>query len=79
VGVDRRTVDTWLLARAGYWGPPGKLPPVNADPGAPLLYGAGLRPETNAWYNRRPDFSYAAQLLPAEPAPVAFNHFETVK
>jgi DNA polymerase-2 len=67
VGVDRRTVDTWLLARAGYWGPPGKLPPPGADPGAPLLHGAGLRPETSAWYNRQPDFSYAAQLLAIQP------------
>ena len=66
VGVDRRTVDTWLLARAGYWGPPGALPPPGADAGAPLMHGAGLRPETNAWYNRQPDFSYAAQFLAIE-------------
>ncbi|MGD8821903.1 MAG: DNA polymerase domain-containing protein [Anaerolineales bacterium] len=79
VGVDRRTVDTWLLARAGYWGPPGQLPPPGADLKAPLLHGVGLRPETNAWYNRRPDFSYAAQFLAAAPAPVDFKHFETVK
>lgn len=38
LGVDRATVDTWLLGGAGYWGPPGALPPAGADQGAPLLH-----------------------------------------
>jgi hypothetical protein len=37
VGVDRATLETWLLADAGYWGPPGILPPAGADIGAPLM------------------------------------------
>ncbi len=37
VGVDRATLETWLLGNAGYWGPPGVLPPPGADAGAPLL------------------------------------------
>jgi DNA polymerase-2 len=37
LGVGRQTLDTWLLAEAGYWGPPGVLPPPGADVGAPLL------------------------------------------
>lgn len=44
VGVDRATLETWLLAGAGYWGPPGALPPPGADPGAPLLARARPRP-----------------------------------
>ncbi|MGH2606452.1 MAG: hypothetical protein ACRDG5_07650, partial [Anaerolineales bacterium] len=37
LGVDRATVDTWLLGGTGYWGPPGALPPAGADLQAPLL------------------------------------------
>jgi DNA polymerase-2 len=37
VGVDRATLETWLLANAGYWGPPGILPPPGADIRMPLL------------------------------------------
>ncbi len=37
VGVDRKMLDTWLLANAGYWGPPGILPPPGVDGGTPLL------------------------------------------
>jgi DNA polymerase-2 len=37
VGVDRRTLDLWLLGNAGYWGPPGALPPPGVDIGTPLL------------------------------------------
>lgn len=36
IGVDRRTLETWLLGGAGYWGPPGTLPPPGVDDGAPL-------------------------------------------
>lgn len=38
LGVDRATVDTWLLGGTGYWGPPGALPPAGADLRAPLLH-----------------------------------------
>jgi len=37
VGVDRSTLETWLLGRSGYWGPPGVLPPPGADIRFPLL------------------------------------------
>lgn len=42
LGVDRRILDTWLLGHAGYWGPPGALPPAGVDPSTPLLH-AGQR------------------------------------
>jgi len=35
--VDRSMLENWLLAGAGYWGPPGVLPPPGADPRTPLL------------------------------------------
>jgi DNA polymerase-2 len=37
VGVDRATLDTWLLGQCGYWGPPGVLPPIGEDIRFPLL------------------------------------------
>jgi DNA polymerase-2 len=37
VGVDRGTLETWLLGNAGYWGPPGALPPPGINIRAPLL------------------------------------------
>jgi len=37
VGVDRPMLDTWLRGGAGYWGPPGVLPPPGIDGGLPLL------------------------------------------
>jgi DNA polymerase-2 len=37
LGVDRATVDTWLLGGTGYWGPPGTLPAGSIDLGAPIL------------------------------------------
>jgi DNA polymerase-2 len=42
VGVDQATLATWLLGQAGYWGPPGTLPPPGFDLRRPLL--AGVRP-----------------------------------
>jgi DNA polymerase-2 len=39
VGVDRSTLDLWLLGQTGYWGPPGTLPPPGADIRYPLLAG----------------------------------------
>jgi DNA polymerase-2 len=40
VGVSRETLETWLLGNAGYWGPPGTLPPPGADSGIPLFEAA---------------------------------------
>jgi DNA polymerase-2 len=37
VGVDRETLETWLLGNAGYWGPPGILPPPGVNIRAPLM------------------------------------------
>ena len=37
VGVDRTMLETWLLGRAGYWGPPGVLPPAGIATPLPLL------------------------------------------
>ncbi len=39
VGVDRTTLETWLLGNSGYWGPPGTLPPPHADIDLPLIDG----------------------------------------
>lgn len=36
VGVDRATLDTWVLGNSGYWGPPGALPPPQVDIRSPL-------------------------------------------
>jgi DNA polymerase II len=40
VGVDRGMLDLWLIGNAGYWGPPGTLPPPGVDGHAPLLASA---------------------------------------
>jgi hypothetical protein len=37
VGVDNATLALWLLGNAGYWGPPGSLPPAGVDARWPLL------------------------------------------
>jgi len=44
VGVDRSTLETWLLGQAGYWGPPGALPPPGTDIRFPLFAGSSIRP-----------------------------------
>ncbi|GMR11006.1 MAG: type B DNA-directed DNA polymerase [Anaerolineae bacterium] len=44
VGVDRSTLETWLLGKAGYWGPPGALPPPGTDIRFPLLAETSNRP-----------------------------------
>jgi len=40
VGVSRQMLETWLLGNAGYWGPPGTLPPIGVDGEIPLLRAA---------------------------------------
>jgi DNA polymerase-2 len=57
VGVDRNTLDTWLLGNTGYWGPPGTLPPPDVDSRFPLL----VSPYN---YNRHPDADHAEVYLP---------------
>ena len=37
VGVGQSTLENWLLGNAGYWGPPGALPPPRVDIRLPLL------------------------------------------
>jgi DNA polymerase-2 len=56
VGVDNRTLALWLLGNAGYWGPPGSLPPLGVDARWPLLApGPRLRrPEPDASALRLP-------------------------
>ncbi|MEJ2011145.1 MAG: DNA polymerase domain-containing protein [Anaerolineales bacterium] len=58
LGVGRATLETWLLANAGYWGPPGILPPPGVDVGAPLLAGrvsswTGVRPVSAIYKDRQ--------------------------
>jgi DNA polymerase-2 len=59
LGVGRATLETWLLANAGYWGPPGVLPPPGVDVGAPLLAGrvaswTGVRPVSAIYNDQQP-------------------------
>ncbi|MFN2147969.1 MAG: DNA polymerase domain-containing protein [Anaerolineales bacterium] len=59
IGVNRNMLETWLLANAGYWGPPGVLPPPGVDPGVPLLAGrvkswTGIRPASAIYKDRQP-------------------------
>ena len=51
LGIDRSTLETWLLGNVGYWGPPGVLPPPGVDIGTPLLARRGLRTDVGI---RRP-------------------------
>ncbi|MCZ6530054.1 MAG: hypothetical protein O6949_06950 [Chloroflexi bacterium] len=44
VGVDRSTLETWLLGQAGYWGPPGTLPAPGTDIRFPLFAASSIRP-----------------------------------
>ena len=51
VGVDASTLALWLLGDAGYWGPPGILPPPGVDARWPLLATkrANRRPPLQLW------------------------------
>ncbi len=53
IGVDRETLETWLLGNVGYWGPPGALPPPGVDAGLPLLAAGRERPHLSASASRR--------------------------
>jgi DNA polymerase elongation subunit (family B) len=70
VDVDRQMVDRWLLGNAGYWGPPGTLPPRHVDGRLPLLAWKGpVVPRTHCYRIQLPQESPAPfsqdRLLPA--------------
>jgi DNA polymerase-2 len=64
VGVDNHTLALWLLGNAGYWGPPGSLPPPGVDARWPLLAlgGRARRP--------KPDATSLRLLVPGVRTPV---------
>jgi len=70
VGVDAATLETWLLGDAGYWGPPGVLPPPGVDGRWPLLARAGiLRPSRPSLPRPAlPALHHAALPEPSPPA-----------
>jgi DNA polymerase-2 len=73
VGVDRSTLETWLLGQAGYWGPPGTLPPPGTDIRFPLLAGeSAFRPELNHRPAGGEDLLFAAE--PPERIPLAVDY-----
>jgi DNA polymerase-2 len=71
LGVGRPTLETWLLGQAGYWGPPGTLPPPGVDIETPLLTrsriwsSVGIRPPTVLDRDRAAVAVQARALLPA--------------
>jgi len=67
VGVDNRTLALWLLGNAGYWGPPGSLPPPGVDARWPLL-ASGRR------LRARPEASTLRLLLPPTARQEALVH-----
>jgi DNA polymerase-2 len=48
VGVERQALRAWLLGGAGYWGPPGILPPAGSDITQPLLDQPAVSPAHTA-------------------------------
>jgi DNA polymerase-2 len=72
LGVDRQTLDMWLLGGAGYWGPPGSLPPAGSvDLRAPILAvrkGEGERPRPVRWLPVRSPRRAPADLTPLPPS-----------
>jgi DNA polymerase-2 len=69
VGVDRPTLETWLLGNAGYWGPPGVLPPAGADITAPLLEKSAAGSERRPYDETAPPITRSDLLLPIPIAP----------
>ena len=73
VGVDRATLDMWLLGQCGYWGPPGVLPPLGEDIRFPLLARPMpqlARSEANLSKETTLDFDVA----PPEAIPLAVDY-----
>jgi hypothetical protein len=62
LGVDRHTLETWLLGNAGYWGPPGALPPAGMDITTPLL----ARGQVWSWMGIRAPSALRASQQPLE-------------
>jgi DNA polymerase-2 len=65
VGVERQALEAWLLGDAGYWGPPGCLPPSGADITQPLLDQPSLADQPRPL----PDRSTAAPVPAGAPEP----------
>jgi DNA polymerase-2 len=79
VGVGRETLETWLLGNAGYWGPPGTLPPLGADDGIPLLEAARFRSRLREVDHQPAYIPFPAGLeapavaIPGQLTPVQFH------
>jgi hypothetical protein len=65
LGVDRLTLETWLLGNAGYWGPPGVLPAAGVDITTPLL----SRGQIWSWTGIRPPSAIKKDLEQPGEAP----------
>ena len=75
LGVDRHTLETWLLGNAGYWGPPGVLPPAGVDIAAPLLAAAGYG---RGWASApRPQSTWTAGAANPRPGDCCWLHEST--
>ena len=73
VGVDRSTLDMWLLGQCGYWGPPGALPPIGEDIRFPLL--ARHVPQlAGSQENRSREVPPYFDLAPPETIPLAVSY-----
>lgn len=70
IGVDRATLRIWLLGNAGYWGPPGTLPPPGADARLPLWQGR-LRPRYPSFHCTITSRAQRNLQLARLPAPAA--------
>jgi DNA polymerase-2 len=68
VGVDPQTLALWLLGNAGYWGPPGSLPPAGVDARWPLI--ASLARAVHAPASASTTHRLAAPTPGARPRPM---------
>ena len=73
VGVDRSTLNMWLLGQAGYWGPPGTLPPPGVDIRFPLLAASLTRPLERIDPGERPGDLFTEVHTP-EHIPLAVDY-----
>lgn len=72
-GVDRRMLDLWLMGNAGYWGPPGTLPPPGLDGHAPLLATAARAPLLHPAFRAATGPSTSSSRSPLATAPPALD------